>query len=252
MDLDPHSPLARGIAGALDWWREAGVDSDFADTPRAWLSAEQAPEAAPGPKAPPKPAAAPETPTVRIGGDPGSWPRDLAGFAAWWLGEPSLDAGPSELRVPPRGPAGAPVMVVVPHPEPEDRERLLSGPQGQLLDAMLAAMGLSPDQAYVASVLPRHAPHPDWDALARGGLGEVLVHHVRLAAPQRLIGFGNTILPLLGHDPAKSAPSLPRFNHEGVSMPLLPALDLGVLMTAPRRKAGFWQRWLEWTGTDTG
>lgn len=244
-----QNSLTTSIAGALDWWREAGVDSDFADAPRSWLAEPEAPV-----EAPQRPAAiaAPEPPPVQLGGERADWPRDLAAFAGWWLAEPSLDGGRSEGRVPPRGPAGAPVMVLVAHPEAEDRERLLSGPQGKLLDAMLGAMGIAPGAAYVASVLPRHAPHPDWAALARDGLGEVLDRHVTLAAPQRLIVFGTNILPLLGHDPANNGGSSPGFNHEGRTMPLLPAMELGVLGTNPRRKASFWQRWLEWTGTDTG
>ncbi len=243
-----QSSLTRSIAGALDWWREAGVDSDFADAPRAWL-AEPEPVAEPSKRAP---AAAPDPPPLRIGDAAAAWPRDLAGFAAWWLTEPSLDGGRVEDRVPPRGPAGAPMMVLVAHPEAEDRERLLSGPQGKLLEAMLAAMGIASDTAYLASVLPRHTPHADWVALAGAGLGDVLAHHIALARPERLIAFGTSILPLLGHDPAKNTPSSLRFNHDGQSMPLLPAMELGVLAGSPRRKASFWQRWLEWTGTDTG
>ncbi|MGH6787042.1 MAG: hypothetical protein ACREBO_09440 [Novosphingobium sp.] len=244
-----QSSLATSIAGALDWWREAGVDADFSDTPQAWLSETEA-----APNTPQRAAvvAPPAPPPVRIGGDAAGFPRALAAFAAWWLAEPSLDAGRTEDRVPPRGPADAALMVLVAHPEAEDRERLLSGPQGKLLDAMLRAMGIAPEAAYVASALPRHAPHPDWTALARDGLGEVLTHHIALAAPQRLIVFGANILPLLGHDPANSGGNSPGFNHEGRTMPLLPAMELGVLGANPRRKASFWQRWLEWTGTDAG
>ena len=52
-------------------------------------------------------------------------------------------------------------------------------------------MGIAAGPAsIVASALPRHAPHPDWAALARDGLGDVLAHHVTLAAPQRLLVLG--------------------------------------------------------------
>ena len=33
----PLSDLASDYAAALDWWREAGVDSDYVDEPQAWL-----------------------------------------------------------------------------------------------------------------------------------------------------------------------------------------------------------------------
>ena len=140
-------------------------------------------------------------------------------------------------------------MVLVPYPEAEDREHLLSGPQGTLVEAVLEAMGIGASGAYLASVLPRHSPHPDWVSLAADGLGEVLAHHIALAAPKRLIAFGSNILPLLGHDPANNADCSPVFNHESLTIPLLPAMSLTALLATPRRKAAFWRGWLEWTGT---
>ena len=142
-------------------------------------------------------------------------------------------------------------MVIVPEPEPGDSQRLLTGPHGNLLDALLAAMGIAPDTAYVASALPRHTPAADWPALDAAGFGTVLRHHVRLAAPQRIMVFGGSILPLLGHDPTLSAETSPIFNHEGFSAALLPAPDLASLLARPRAKAGLWQRWLDWTGRKT-
>lgn len=244
MNLEGETLNGRDIAGAIAWWREAGVDLGFGDEPQPWIAAAPAgePEVAPV-----KPMPAP-APVVRIGGNASNLPASLEAFTPWWLSEPSLDLGQTHGRVPPRGSAGAVVMVLVPYPEAEDRDTLLSGPQGKLLEAMLGAMQIAADQAYFASVLPRHTPHPDWAALQQAGIAEVLARHIVLAAPQRLIAFGGNILPLLGHDPAKTGQISPEFNHEGQSIPLLPAMELGVLLGNPRRKASFWQRWLDWTG----
>lgn len=240
-----QTPLAREIAGALDWWREAGIDTHFSDDAQPLLGPKDVP-------AIPLPTAAQAEPLVEpkqpIGGDRANWPQDLTGFAAWWLTEPSLDQGDVANRVAPRGPAKAKLMVLVAHPEAEDSERLLSGPQGKLLAAILQAMGIAEEEVYFASALPRQTPHPDWIALAEAGLADLLVHHIALAAPERLIAFGQNILPLIGHDPTKTADNLPQFNHEGRIIPLLPAMELGVYQTAPRRKAALWQRWLDWTG----
>ena len=85
-------------------------------------------------------------------------------------------------------------------------------------------------------------------AIARRGLGELACHHIALAAPQRLIVFGNTILPLLGHDPANKPAAAAQFQHGGITAPLLAARDLAVLLEKPRWKAGFWQTWLDWNG----
>ena len=78
-------------------------------------------------------------------------------------------------------------MVLVEEPEAEDSEALLSGPEGRLLDAMLAAFGLKREDAYLASVLPRHKPAPDWNVLMQQGIGQVIAHHIGLAAPERLL-----------------------------------------------------------------
>jgi DNA polymerase len=176
-------------------------------------------------------------------------PQDLEGFTAWWLSEPWLDDGRVAGRIAPRGTAGAETMIVVPEPEREDREELLSGPQGRLLDALLAAMGLAPEQVYLASALPRHTPMADWAAAKQRGLGEVLRHHVGLVAPKRLIAFGANVLPLLSNDPPNSGQFLLQFNHGELSIPLWAATDIGVLLARPRVKARVWQQWLDWTGT---
>ena len=236
--------LTEEIAAAIDWWRDAGVDCDFNEAPTNWLAAPAA-EAKPSlvramaPSPPPEP----EKRTVR-GSD---WPQDLSAFTAWWLSDPLLDDGRTTGRIAPRGKPGADFMVIVPDPEREDDASLLAGPQGKLLDAMLAAMGIAPHQVYLASVLPRHMPMADWPALTEKGFGALLCHHVKLAAPQRVIALGSNILPLLGNDPAHNPAVLRTFNHEGVTLPLLAGKSLAALLERPRWKAGLWQAWLDWT-----
>lgn len=265
MDASTQPKLAAQFTAAMAWWRDAGVDLDFADTPTRWLAAPDD-SAEPGAgfaqsataSAAKAAAAAPE-PRAMIGGPREGWPQDLESFAAWWLSEPALDDGAVRERVPPRGAAGAELMVVVPQPEIGDAESgdagapdgpaLLSGPEGRLLDAIITAMGLSSDQVYRAAVLPRHTPLADWPALSAAGIGAVLCHHIALVAPKRLIVLGNSILPLVGHDPAQTAKVLQSFNHEGRTIPLLGAFELGAMLGRPKWKAAFWQRWLDWTGT---
>jgi DNA polymerase len=241
--------IQQQIVAAFDWWRDAGVDCDFTDDPKNWIvdPAEAAAKAAPAtPQFIVPKLAEPEIPKIEAASVPG----ELSAFAKWWLSEPLLDAGRVAGRVPPRGAAQAELMVIVPHPEVEDSETLLSGPQGRLLDAMLQAMGVAPDKAYVASALPRHTPHADWDALAASGMGIALAHHVNLVSPRRLLVFGTNVLPLLSNDLPNSPADLHQFNHEGARFALLVARELGALLERPRWKAGFWQRWLEWTSAD--
>ncbi|MEP7222807.1 MAG: hypothetical protein ABI673_09100 [Novosphingobium sp.] len=241
---------AGDFAAVLAWWREAGVDAAFSDETVGWLRPPEAeidaptaqsaalPRSAPAPAAPPRP---------RIGGDSASWPQDLASFNLWWLAEPSLDAGRTAGRVPPRGSKGAALMVLVEQPEAADTDILLSGTQGHFINAVMAAMGVDASEVYLASVLTRHTPMPDWAGLAADGLGAVTAHHLKLAAPARVIAFGSSILPLLGHDPAQNAANLHNFDQDGRTIPVLGAPGLDA-MTRARAKSGLWQRWLDWTG----
>lgn len=245
--------FATQLAAAIDWWRDAGVEHDFADEPRVWMATPEAvvaEELVPAQKfIAPAPPAEP-----RIGGEPADWPTTLVEFTAWWLAEPTLDHGQITSRLAPRGPAEAELMLLVDYPEEQDRDILLSGRQGKLLSAMLKAMGIDEDAVYFASALPRHTPMPDWAALKSDGLGKVLAHHIRLVAPKRLIVFGRNVSALIsspmGNDPAKSAETLPGFNHEGTIVPLLGATGLDMLLSKPRGKARFWELWLAWTGTN--
>ncbi|MBW8783248.1 MAG: hypothetical protein JF593_01185 [Novosphingobium sp.] len=243
------SGIAEEIAAALEWWREAGVDCAFEDVPRQWLAPPVQDAKAPPVPVPAAPIAEPAMPAeAAIGGDPAVWPRELEGFRQWWITEPSLDGGRSGGRVAPRGNAGAALMVLVPEPEAEDGVRLLSGAQGRLLDGFLAAAGIGLEDAYVASALPRYTPAADWPALTAHGLGAVVRHHVALVRPARLLVFGSNLLPLVDNDPANKADFSRRFNHEGISLPLLGARDLQALLQRPRGKAAVWRAWLDWTG----
>ena len=233
------------IAAALQWWRDAGVDYSFADEAVSWLAAPEVKSAeVPPTYVPPKVQAPP--PRALIGGDPAGWPQDLAAFQDWWLAEPSLDGGMIEGRVAPRGNAGAALMVLVNQPEAEDGDNILSGPFGKLMSAIVGAMGIDPAEIYVASVLPRHMPHPDWADLATLGLPELTRHHLALAAPQRLICFGRHVSSLLGHDPAKNPDSLTTITHSHGAIPALMAPGLEDLMGRPRIKARLWQALLDW------
>jgi DNA polymerase len=150
-------------------------------------------------------------------------------------------------RVPPSGPETPSLMVVVPMPEADDTDVLLSGPAGRLLDGFLAAAGLSRADIYCAAAMPSRIAAPDWAALAQAGLGELLAHHIGLVRPQRLILFGqNGISTLLGNVSTNNPTHLPSFNHGDAMIPALTAYDLETIVARPALKAGLWSRWLEW------
>lgn len=242
--------ISRSVAGALAWWRDAGLTHGFADNAQPWLAAD-APPPAPILAATARPVTAAPTPPAPPAPNRGTWPQDLADFAPWWLAGP-LPMPAGARPVPPRGPAGANLMVIVAMPEPEDEAILLSGPRGRCLAAMLSAMAIAPAETYIASALPACDALPDWADLAARGLGDILAHHIALVAPQRICIFGQNILPLLNNGSTQIAADLNIINQKGpantAGLPPIfgsPDLDLLVQRSAQRRR--FWNDWLEWS-----
>ena len=258
MDDSRPIPLDAQLAAAIDWWRLAGVDMVFEDEPHGWLRFEAEGAENFGPNRIERKgsgrAPAQERPPERIGGDPGDLPQDLETFHEWWLSEPTLDLGGISPRVAPSGTAGADLMVLVPMPETDDREILLSGPEGHLIANMVAAMGLSPETVYFASALPAHLPDADWPGLAAQGLADVLGHHVALASPTRLLVLGRNILPLLGHDLAQGTAAIKKTAIQAGSdrkeIPTMAGFAPDRLLHNAKQRASLWRRWLDWTDTE--
>jgi len=256
---DTHPTLTQEIETAIEWWRAAGVDHDYGDDATAWLddvsvadvleNPGQTPQnrtAAPQEDAGDSPTSDPKTPprTDLLGDSP---PATLAEFHEFWLTATGLDAIGPRGRVPPRGTTGAKLMVLVVEPEEGDNEALLTGPQGRLLAKMLKAMGLSENDVYLASALPRPTPMADTASIAASGLDAVTAHHITLAAPKCVLALGGNILPLIGHELPKDLTSLREINLVNPPMPLLVSEGLDSLMAMPRLKARFWRRWIEWS-----
>ncbi|MFL0672516.1 MAG: hypothetical protein ACJLS3_14160 [Erythrobacter sp.] len=265
--MTSHPPsLAHEIAASLAFWNAAGVDCDFGDDARAWLvdpadaavppvadarrpaGANTAPDTSPINRTTRDKDVPPSQPRRDFWGD--SPPATLAAFREWWLTSSDLGAG-SYPRIAPRGQAGASLMVVVPDPESADRDALLSGPQGRLLARILAAMGLGVEDCYLASALPRHTPMADLAGLAVSGMDRVMAHHIALAAPSRLILFGQGLETWL--DAFLAMPEtgqrqpLRENNQIGGSPAVMVTETLGSMLDMPQLKSRFWRRWMEWS-----
>jgi len=253
-------PIAEELAAAMEWWRSAGVDHDFTDDATAWFLSDEeetvsdaTKEAGPGPSGEAqKRASAPtytpgkiDSPRVDFLGD--TPPADLDAFREFWLSAPGLDVIGPRGRVPPRGKAGAELMVLVVDPEETDMHSLLSGRQGRLLENILSAMGIAAQDVYFASALPRHTPMADTAAIAAGGMDAVLRYHIALVQPKRLIAFGAGLAAFLAQDVTNAETSLHEINHISPTPPALMSEGIDSLMDMPRLKARFWRRWIEWS-----
>jgi DNA polymerase len=244
-----QAPFPSQIHAAFAWWQEAGVDFDFANDATDWLEQETVPKAARSESIPaissgPTEAAPTKDKIDLLGENP---PQDLAGFHDWWLSDPALDPIGIRGRIAAKGPLNADLMVVVIAPEEADQQSLLSGPLGGLFDGFLRAAGVNRDEIYLASALPRYMPVADGNALVKAGYDKVLMHHIALASPKRVLVLGKNILPLLGHEAAQEPIDLENIHDGNRKFPLLVAEGLDSMQSMPRLKARFWRKWLDWT-----
>jgi DNA polymerase len=249
MEIGTNPDYDNAFAAALDWWRQAGVDNVFHDEPRSWLphSVEQsAPTATPS-----RPGTSANDserlPTREQTPAPPALPDNLEAFRSWWLSHPGLDGGRVSGRVPPRGEVTSELMIIAPMPESTDREHLLGGAEGKLIDLFLAQAGVGADAVYRASALPCHSPATDWTVGSNQDLAAALQHHVLLARPKRLLVIGFNILPLLSHASAQGPAVSSSFNHEGGTVPMLAVRRIPAVASQPRWKCILWQAWLDWT-----
>lgn len=202
---------SKTISSYLDWWSDAGLTEAVADAPCDWLTAPQ--QAAPIHAMPPQmaqaggDAAAPQ-PQIRsqtAAGQaasalpsaaftlPKTLPDSLPEFDAWAAETADLPGAQwSAKRCMPTGPAGAPLMIIADCPDVDDLEtgQLLSGSSGRLLDAMVRAIGMERANLRLASIALTRPPAGRIDAEAVAPLRQMMLHHIALAKPQRILILG--------------------------------------------------------------
>lgn len=181
-------------AALLAWWRDAGHDCLVADEPRGWLRAPVADAPIPE-SADPQPAFRLQ-PVRRAPAGPqpaGSQSADLAeDFAA-------IDSLAALRDLAGRVPFGdgdpaSGVMLLGEASSAEDLRSLrpFSGPAGELLDRMLAAIGLDRSRCYISNLCPRRPipGAPTADDIARDL--PLTRAHIRLVRPRALLLLGGT------------------------------------------------------------
>jgi DNA polymerase len=165
---------------ALAWWLQAGVDVAIQEQPRNWLK-------------PSRPASA-RTQATAVERPPEPLPESLEALREWLsasLQVPMARAG--ARRVLPQGAEQAAVMLLADAPAAEDLAagQPIGGEAWTLTQRMLKAIGLTPDQAYSASLSCIHAPGARLDEKARQACAEIARRHIRLARPKRLLLLGD-------------------------------------------------------------
>lgn len=231
---------AQAITSYLDWWSAAGLTDAVDDAPCAWLAppvergmplatvAIQRSVAAP---------VAPQSAEAPL-------PADLAAFDAWLADAADLPGADwSARRILPAGPAAAPLMLLADVPEPADIEagQLFSGKQGQLVDAMLAAIGLSRAQCRIGSVALTRPVGGRIDGAAAPRLSALARHHVALAAPRALLLLGQQSAQLVAQSAIPATPDKQDLNHNGVTTAAFAIHHPRLLLERPLLKRPAWE-----------
>ncbi len=219
----------------LDWWRLSGVDTAVAEAPTPWFAPARLADAAAVAFAEPAPA----RPKPRAAGgadpfEPASLADLLARIRAEAPGAPVADGNPQSG-----------LMIIGEAPSAEDLRtgRPFTGPAGQLLDRMLAAIGLDRSSAYIALLCPRRrvpGPPPAEAIAAELPLARA---HIRLVAPrcllllgkipaQALVGTRSTIGEVRGQPLTVDAGAGP--------IPALATFNPAYLLRTPEAKALAW------------
>jgi DNA polymerase len=174
---------AAEAASVIGWWIEAGVDVAIQEKPRAWL----------GEAATHMPASASEPAAALHPVD--ASPNSLEAFRGW-LGQSSTlpFSTPSTKRVLPMGLEAAEIMLLADMPAPEDvaDDQPIGGAAWELTQRMLAAIGLGPDQAYVASLTCSYSPGSRLADKDLEACAAIARRHIALARPKRLLLLGDS------------------------------------------------------------
>lgn len=165
---------------ALTWWLDVGVDCAVQEDARNWLkpTSHQPPVAK---EATPSNITQPSHETL----------SELQGWLASSAHLPLASA--TARRILPQGPENASVMLLSDAPALEDYTagQPIGGEAWALTQRMLQAIGIKPDEAYSASLSPMHAPGSRLSEKDREDYAKIARQHIRLAAPKRLVLFGD-------------------------------------------------------------
>ncbi|QNE31852.1 uracil-DNA glycosylase [Sphingomonas sp. NBWT7] len=222
---------------ALEWWRDAGVDTLVGDAPFQWLSDEAAHEeavASPAARAPAVSASA--LPAAAL-------PATAEEFLRWRIGEAAPEAGWGGALVAASGPVTADLMVLIDCPERDAGDSLLGGAAGRLFDRMLAAIGRSRDDVHLASVCARRPTAGRMPRDLEARLSEIARHHAGLVAPKRLLVLGDAASrAILSANVMAARGGLHVLNHDGGRVTAVAAsFHPRMLLERPALKAESWK-----------
>jgi DNA polymerase len=166
---------------ALTWWLDAGVDVLVQEDPRDWLHS-------PPPNVQARLAEAKPANVVQPAHE------TLAELQSWLSSSMHLPlVSATAKRIMPHGPEDSAIMLLSDSPTFEDSAagQPIGGDAWELTKRMLAAIKIPVEQAYSASLSCLHLPGSKMSAAERDECSEIARKHIKLAAPKRLLLFGD-------------------------------------------------------------
>jgi hypothetical protein len=246
--------LEQAVESYAHWWREAGLHTAIDAAPHGWREAPAAPfwqrdAGAVREAKQAAPVSVPQQPrvaeVVAPAPRPTAMPDALPAFLDWFgsdAGQPEA-AWDGALILPPAiEHARLLVIIEMPGISASDSATLVEPGQRRFIDAMLASLGIKPEEAPCVSLAARRPPGGLLDEATLGRLAQRMTHYLGLTAPGAAIILGDrTSRALIGSHWTPAGDGLHKINHgEGrVEAVSLPGLDL--LMGRPAAKAKSWQ-----------
>jgi len=135
------------------------------------------------------------------------------------------------------------LMLLTAWPEIDDQRdgALFTGPAGQLLDAMLGAVGATRGDCYLASLAITRPPGGRIDERDAAELDRLLWHHLRLAKPGRLLLIGGDIVRMAAKlQLADARGKLLDINQDGGKLEAVAVAHPAILLARPAQKAAAW------------
>jgi DNA polymerase len=248
---------AEEAIAALRWWAAQGVETIYDEAPRNRFAEAAKPPPKPAP-AVPRPGVAPPVSAAPVSAAPDAAARTAAEWAAEAQTLEALAEAMNRFEgcalkrtatqlVFADGAPGAAVMIVGEAPgADEDRlGRPFVGRAGQLLDRMLAAIGLDRRQVYIANVIPwrppgNRTPTPQETAICL----PFIRRQIALCAPRLLVTMGNpstqTLLGVKEGITRIRGVWRPYEVSPGMTIPALPTLHPAYLLRSPAAKRWSW------------
>ena len=241
--------MDRALKSVLDWWDAAGVDVPNVTLPAPKRKA--APRKSPAAPSQKSSARAPQTaPTPKSSIDAAPIAAKAKTLAELKAAMDNFDAGTlsdaARQCVFARGNPGADLMVIgeAPGREEDMAGKPFIGPAGQLLDKMLASIGLTEETAYLTTVvnwrLPKDRnPSPEDIALCV----PFLQRHIELAAPKVILLVGKTSLTAMTglSSVMKNRGQWQSVDIAGKQIPALPIYHPTTLIKQPVLKKDAWR-----------